>query len=321
MDSITINDVAKLAGVSKATVSNVMNRKGNVSEKTIRRVLDACKNLDYYPSFAASSLATRRTGIFGLFIYEREDPFEDGVCLNLMEGLILESAKVDMQLLVYYGTTEMKMQHIINGKGPLDGAVILRPVRNDFRIKALSQNAIKTVIVGTPVGNDNSQALYVDVNNIQMTQEIINRLIRFGAKQFLFINSRADYSVSQERNIGFYNALTENGISTEDSLVINLSSINGSVVEIARSFLDRHPENTAIINTFANTSENIFGSVRFHDRKVMIFDFERVFVNYKNLGEKAFRLLYDSLNEKELEQIPKHQIAPYTIDYSQLAFQ
>jgi len=71
----TINDVAKLANVSKATVSRVLNQKGNVSPKVVQRVEEAIKQLNYIPSGIARSLINRTTGLIGLLIPDIVNPF------------------------------------------------------------------------------------------------------------------------------------------------------------------------------------------------------------------------------------------------------
>jgi len=75
MMKTTIKDVAKLANVSKATVSRVINNKGNVSPKVIERVREAIKQLEYVPSGVARSLINKTTGLIGLLIPDIVNPF------------------------------------------------------------------------------------------------------------------------------------------------------------------------------------------------------------------------------------------------------
>lgn len=71
----TIRDVSKLAGVSVATVSRVLNRSGYVHEETERKVLKAIKELNYTPNFVARSLTNKKTGTIGLMVPDITNPF------------------------------------------------------------------------------------------------------------------------------------------------------------------------------------------------------------------------------------------------------
>ncbi|MED4727608.1 LacI family DNA-binding transcriptional regulator [Aneurinibacillus migulanus] len=71
----TIRDVSKLAGVSVATVSRVLNRSGYVHEETERKVLKAIKTLNYTPNFVARSLSNKRTSTIGLMVPDITNPF------------------------------------------------------------------------------------------------------------------------------------------------------------------------------------------------------------------------------------------------------
>ena len=312
--SPTINDVARLAGVSKATVSNVINRKGNVRQTTYDKVMQTCAELNYSPSFAASNLAKRDTGVFGLFLYDREDTFESNVCHNLMEGLILASAKQNMQMMVYYGVDRHQMHQAISGKGPIDGAIILRPVQNDFRIHELSQNAIETVLVGSPFRGENALR-YVDVDNARMMYEITTRLVEMGKRQFLFFNSRADYSVSQDRSIGFYRALADLGVDANQSIVVNMMNKDDAMTGVVESFLRTHAGEVAILTVAASACTMLRACPIVREKHAMLFDFERLTVDYKRMGESAFRLLHSALMGQEE---PRREIVPYVINYDGL---
>src|ERR1035437_5763547 len=75
----TIHDVARLASVSVATVSKVLNEKGAVSPKLTQRVLSAIEALDYHPDQVARSLKTRETRTIGIVIPDVTHPFFTGV--------------------------------------------------------------------------------------------------------------------------------------------------------------------------------------------------------------------------------------------------
>lgn len=73
--AITIYDIAKQSGVSRATVSRVINNSGYVKEETREKVLKAIKELNYTPSAIARSLSTNKTNTIGVVVPEINDPF------------------------------------------------------------------------------------------------------------------------------------------------------------------------------------------------------------------------------------------------------
>lgn len=73
--SVTIDEVAKLAGCSKGTVSRVLNKKGYISEETRRKVEQAVRDLNYYPSEVARSVASQKTFMIGLIVPTTNHPF------------------------------------------------------------------------------------------------------------------------------------------------------------------------------------------------------------------------------------------------------
>ncbi|TFG61506.1 MAG: LacI family transcriptional regulator, partial [Spirochaetales bacterium] len=77
---VTINEIAKLANVSKSTISRVLNESGPVSKKTKRAVMDAVQALDFQPNEIARSLATKRTKTLGLIIQDIRNPYYANAC-------------------------------------------------------------------------------------------------------------------------------------------------------------------------------------------------------------------------------------------------
>ena len=82
-DRLTISDVARVAGVSKQTVSRVLNNKGELSPDTRARVLGVIRDLSYRPNVAARSLLTGRTFTLGLVIPDLKNPF----CIDIAGGV------------------------------------------------------------------------------------------------------------------------------------------------------------------------------------------------------------------------------------------
>src|SRR5467141_1390482 len=80
---LTIRDVAKAAGVSTATVSNVLNKTGKVGRRTHRLVLSAVKRLGYFPDVHARHLASRERHTMHIIVSDRENPFSPEIIKSL----------------------------------------------------------------------------------------------------------------------------------------------------------------------------------------------------------------------------------------------
>ena len=112
--AVTISDIARIANVSKATVSLVLNDKPGISESTRQRVLEIVANLNYRPSELARSLSNRRTRSIGLVIKEIDNPF----FAKIMKGVY--------DVCVHHGFVEgpgrrapQRIFEILEGKGLL----------------------------------------------------------------------------------------------------------------------------------------------------------------------------------------------------------
>jgi len=202
-----ISDVAKLAGVSKGTVSNVFSMKRGVSEAVKERVLSAAETLNYTPNHIARSLTTKQTMIIGLKM-----PRSHGLNLgefhaNLLNGVVVTAAKKNYRVLIdtllpknldlSYATAE-----------PFDGVIILDPTEDDDRITQLHRRKLPFVVVGSPKSRyvNTDEILSVDNDNENIAFEICQLLIEKGHRNILFLNAPSSQTVANERKKGFFKA-------------------------------------------------------------------------------------------------------------------
>ncbi|MCS6105666.1 LacI family DNA-binding transcriptional regulator, partial [Clostridium botulinum] len=91
---VKIDDVAKLAGVSKTTVSRVMNKRGYLSEKTIKKVHDAMDELNYQPNVVARQLFKQETKLVGMIFLFVNNPFFGKLVVTMDKNLFSKGIKV-----------------------------------------------------------------------------------------------------------------------------------------------------------------------------------------------------------------------------------
>jgi len=219
---VTSQDVADLAGVSRTTVSFVLNDvKGlNISSETRRRVRDAAESLNYIPDATAQALASRRAKAIGLVMtrsphHIATDAFLPQIIGGLIEviqehklRLLIESVEVEHQDRAYLELARAK--HI-------EGMILLTPRINDAGLKKLEQVDIPTVLMGHLEGSN----LYsVDVDNQPAAQKGVQYLLDLGHTRIACIaNAPPSYAASPERVHGYKNALLFAGITPDENLI------------------------------------------------------------------------------------------------------
>lgn len=218
----TSQDVADLAGVSRTTVSFVLNDvKGfNISAETRQKVQDAAESLSYVPDASAQALASRRAKAIGLVMtrdphHIASDAFMPQIISGLMEvirdnkfRLLIEYIKVEHQDRAYLELARAK--HI-------DGMILLTPRIDDKGLKKLEQVDIPTVLMGHL---DGSNLYSVDVDNQAAAKQGVQHLLELGHTKIACIsNAPPSYAASPDRVLGYKNALTVAGITPNDDLI------------------------------------------------------------------------------------------------------
>jgi LacI family transcriptional regulator len=218
----TSQDVADLAGVSRTTVSFVLNNvKGmNISSETRQKVLEAAERLSYIPDASAQALASRRTKAIGLVMtrsphHIATDAFLPQIIGGLMDvvkerklRLLIESVEAEHQDRAYLELARAK--HI-------DGMILLTPRIDDAGLKKLAQVDIPTVLMGELAGTN----LYsVDVDNRLAAQNAVEYLIKIGHTKIACItNAPQNFTSGFDRMLGYKDALLSAGISFDDRLL------------------------------------------------------------------------------------------------------
>ena len=207
----TIRDVARLAGVSVATVSAVLNSKGTVSEKLIKRVKDAAKALDYHLDQVARSLKVRNTHTVGMIVPDIANPFFPEVIQGAEDearrngySVILCNSNEDGELEKHYLRSLFSRRvdgAILSSTLPYVGDHLLRE-----RFPVVLVDRTIPGFAGGMVTTDNRTAAY----------EATNHLIGLGHTGIAIITGRLDLSVGSERVEGFRKAMQEAHLPIRD---------------------------------------------------------------------------------------------------------
>ncbi|NOU94217.1 LacI family DNA-binding transcriptional regulator [Paenibacillus sp. LMG 31456] len=216
----TIDDVAKVAGVSKGTVSSVFSKKRPISKQVTERVLEVAKDMGYFPNHVARSLAIKKTMIVGLKMPISKESTMSGFEIQMINGVIRECSKQGYRVLLdslpeHDDPTQFSID-------PIDGVIMLNPRKHDPRIDRYNQMNIPLVLIGRPDPEDAS-VCYVDNDNTNVSFQVGEYLLQNGHSSILFLNAADDMTVSTDRQNGLYEAITRHGKPLSSVHVVNYS--------------------------------------------------------------------------------------------------
>jgi LacI family transcriptional regulator len=180
VSNLTLEDIAKRAGVSRSTVSRVVNDHPNVREEVRQRVWEVIKNTGYHPNPAARTLASQRSWMIGLVLPRSVSSFfSDPYFPRLTQGVAQACNQYDYTLSLFLiGTKEdeEKIYPRVSRKGFLDGILVQSGQIGDQLIDRLVNSKIPVVIAGCPFHTNGVS--YIDVDNVNATYNAVSHLIR-----------------------------------------------------------------------------------------------------------------------------------------------
>jgi LacI family transcriptional regulator len=217
----TLEEVARLAAVSRSTVSRVVNDDPNVSAETRQRVWEAIRKSGYQPHAVARSLVTKRTHIVGMVIPEVVTAlFSDPFFPILLRGATESCNQHGYQLMLSLFSSSAGRQEIYHRlvrNAYLDGVIVASAALDDPLISDLLRDGVPFVSVGRhPDGRVHS----VDVDNIGGAQMAVDHLIRLGHRRIGTITGRLDMAAGRDRLEGYHQALAAHQIPVEEDLIV-----------------------------------------------------------------------------------------------------
>ena len=219
---ITAKDVAEAAGVSRTTVSFVLNNAEGmrISEETRQKVLEAAETLNYYPDATARSMVKGKTFILGFVVRQEPDKaYADLLLSEVMRGISEVAGEHGYHLLFKPVPPEDEKNSLTTLflERQVDGLIVSGPLSNDQEIVDLF-NANAPIILQGRIDYPNIPS--VDINNRKAAEKAVNHLISLGHQRIAIItNASLRYSSAKDRLTGYRKALEEGGLTYEEDLV------------------------------------------------------------------------------------------------------
>lgn len=241
---VSAEDVAREAGVSRTTVSFVLNNTPgkNISETTRQRVLSAAETLGYTPNQAARNLAMSRRYTVGLFICHAKSPFSDAFIMRVIEGMNpavnRHRVALAIQPTTFSNRSYLESASVMN----LDGMVLINTHHDDPALEELVASRFPVVIIDFRPDLEVDQ-VYID--DRKAAAGISAELVRLGHRNIAMItHAPTNYGAARLRVAGFFDALAEGGL--EPGPVIEGDFTESSGFRAMEELLSRDPPPTAV---------------------------------------------------------------------------
>lgn len=307
-----IQDVAKLADVSIATVSRVINNQGGVRRVTEERILKAIEELGYIRSAAARTMKRKETNTIGVIVPDIKNPFFPLV----MAGIEQKAREKDFFTILSSTNESPKVEEeIVKNfiERGVDGVIITTANENGEHLRLLHEQGIPVVAVDRSIKKFEVDTVLVD--NKKGSYQAVQHLILQGHEKIAIICGPQSTTPGLERFLGYKKALEDYNIELDERYVIHGDFGEKSGIESTKKLFELDDQPTAI---FSSNNLMTIGCMKALDElnwklgsEVSFIGFDEVdiatFLNPKlsvvarpmnAIGEIAFQLLHERISFK-----------------------
>jgi len=279
--AVTIQDVAKTAGVSVSTVSRVLNGKVDVASDTKGHILNVIDNLGYTTNLAARSMRSQKKNLVGLIMPDIAHPF----AVEVMKGVNRAIAESDSDLLVYTtgdvrksnrASHEQKYVSLLNNS-ITDGVIIVTPVASEFSTDA------PIVSIDPLMSNPNYPSVHA--TNYQGAMDAMEYLLGLGHKRIGFISGRVELESSNRRLMGYRDALEKAGLPIDEKLIVSGDYSTETGAKGTQELLSLDTPPTVI---FASNDQTAMGVFQVAQEREMRIPDDLSVVGFDNISESQY---------------------------------
>ncbi|PKM52017.1 MAG: LacI family transcriptional regulator [Firmicutes bacterium HGW-Firmicutes-7] len=243
---VTITDIAKIANVSVATVSRVINNKSKgVSEQTRTRLLKLIEEYNFEPNAVARGLVTKKSKIIGLLIQDIANPFYP----RLAKGVEEEANLRGYNIILCDGNNSEEKE--VNYLDFLNKHYVAGIIYNNFNnigdkiLNIIVNNSIPLVFIDSKIDIPGIRCVYVE--NEKAIYELVSYLISIGHRKIGFITGPMDSYSTNERFKGYIKVLEDNQIPIDYDLIVEGDYTIPKGYETMGILLDRKTEMTVVV--------------------------------------------------------------------------
>ena len=259
LNNLTLEDIARKCGVSRSTVSRVLNNHPNVSEEVRKHVKEVIRQTGYQPHPAARALVSNRSWTCGLILPRSIDTFfTDPYYPCLIQGIAQACSKQNYTFSLFLmedEEDEERMFSQVSRRGFMDGILFQSYQCGDTLIGKLLNSGVPLVMLGRHLQSKNIS--YVDINNIQSVETAIQYLIDTGHKRIGTITGPQNTAVGVDRKSGYLQALLKNNIAIDQSLIVEGTFTDQSGYNSMKQLLPAKPD-----AVFAASDHMALGAMR-----------------------------------------------------------
>ncbi len=217
--SLSIIDVAKLAGVSRQTVSNVVNERGGFSDETRDKVLRVIAETGYKPNRAARQLRTNRSRHIGFPLHTGHVDPRNPFTLLFLKAVADAIKPLGHSLIVFAcGDDDRETFRSWARSGEIDGFVFDRVVPGDYRTRVLAELGVPFSVMGR-TGEAEAQS-WVDTDSRSGMMSLVDYLVGRGRRRFAFVDNGGSEPWVVDRVAAAAERVAEHGLALPESMVV-----------------------------------------------------------------------------------------------------
>ncbi|MBW6474123.1 MAG: LacI family transcriptional regulator [Anaerolineaceae bacterium] len=226
-----------MAGVSRSTVSRVINDHPNVSEGVRERVQRIIHDTGFQPNLSARSLRSRRSNIIGLVLPQTMDTlFSDPYFPVLTQGIARACNDYKKTLALFIEGSDKDIGQRVTQEGLLDGFVVQSvKLQESFSKKILNSN-IPFVFIGRP---DDPRHSFIDVDNIKGGKLAVQHLLNLGYQKIAHITGDLDTNAGKDRLLGYQMVMQELTPGFDENLVCMGDFLEESAYKVVPSLIQK----------------------------------------------------------------------------------
>ena len=240
---LTLEEIGRLAGVSRSTVSRVINGHEDVSDDVKERVLQVVEDTGYRPNRAARSLVSSRTGLLGLVIPSGlHNLFQDPYFGRLVQGITRAANAAEQTLSLFLFEDrheEIELYDRVIANGMVDGVLITATSMQDPVAERMQRDDTPFVMIGRP---DGDAIPYVDVENREGARKATEHLISHGGRRLATIAGPSNTTTAVDRRNGFLDAAAAADIDVASGLVEEADFTSRGAYDAMERLLAHEPD-------------------------------------------------------------------------------